>query len=85
MSARVRRDDNGQSGGGRKRTKPAAIEDEVAPAGVSETNRVDKGGEEVGETAKQLEEGDAARTEGIGPEFDKVRVGQGVVTNVVGW
>jgi hypothetical protein len=52
--------------------EPAAVRDEIPPADVPETDGVDKGGEEAGETAEELEHGNAARALGIGPDLDHV-------------
>ncbi len=52
--------------------EPAAVRDEVLPAGALEADGVDKGGEEAGEAAEQLEDGDTAGALGVGPDFDHV-------------
>lgn len=54
------------------KSEPAAVRDEVLPAGVEEADGVDESGEEAGETAKQLENSDAARAFGVRPNFDHV-------------
>lgn len=56
--------------------EPDAVEDEVAPPLVGETDGVDKGREEVGQAAEELEEGDAARAQGVGPHLDEVGCGE---------
>lgn len=58
------------------KAEPAAVGDEVLPAGALEADGVDKGGEEAGETAKELEHGDTAGTLGIRPDLDHVGCGK---------
>lgn len=63
--------------------QPAAVGDQPLPADIVQTDRVDKGGEEAGHAAEQLEDGDAARALGVGPQLDEVGVGERVVAEVV--
>jgi len=52
--------------------EPAAVRDEVSPADIVETDGVDKGGEEAGQAAKELEGGDSVGALGEGPHLNHV-------------
>ena len=51
---------------------PAAVDGEVLPLDGVEGNRVDVGGEETGELAKNLLDTDTTAAVGVGPELDQV-------------
>jgi hypothetical protein len=53
-------------------SKPATVRNKILPAHTVETDWVNEGGEEAGETAKQLEDSDTARPFGIWPYFHHV-------------
>ena len=52
--------------------QPAAIDDEPPPLDVLETDGVDEGGEETGETTEELEHGDTAGALHVWPDFNHV-------------
>lgn len=64
-------------------SEPEDVGKIVLPAGVLESDGVDIGVEEVGKTAKELEDGDTTGTGGVWEEFDEVCVGESIVGHVV--
>jgi len=61
----------------------ADVRQQVLPLGVLQTDRVDKGVEETGAAAEELEEGDAACAGSEGVKFDQKGVSERVVAHIV--
>lgn len=64
--------------------QPAAVCDQPLPANVVEANGIDERGEEIGHASKELEQSKSAGSLCVRPYFDHVRIGQGIVTEIVG-
>lgn len=63
---------------------PAAVDGHVLPSDGLESDGVYVGGEEACQLSENLLDADSHSTLGVGEKFDKVGIGQGVVTDVVG-
>jgi hypothetical protein len=64
---------------------PSAVDGKVLPADGGDGLGVDVDGEEATNLAPDLLETDTHGTHLVGEQLDQVRVGQGVVSDVVGW
>ena len=53
--------------------KPAAVRDEIPPTNVFQPNGVDKGGEEAGHSAEELEDSNTAGSFLVRPYLNHVR------------